>query len=234
MCAGAPLWVQESCRVCRSHAVCAEAMPHVQEPCSVWGSHAMLGGAMPCVGEPWRICESHAVCAGAALHVQEPCHVCKKPCRVCRSHAVCAEAVLCVGEPCHVWGSHGTSVGAICVFRSCAARAGAVPCVQEGMPCVQEPHRVCQQRGQSDAHPADAAGQGVQQAGLPCRQLPAAPLLFVFVGTEAKARLTKQVKSRALMPGSLCHHCGRSCVTTGTAPGCFTSKQSSACSSDKT
>lgn len=151
-----------------------------------------------------------------------------------RNHAACAGAMPRVQKLCSVWGSHGASVGAIRVFRSCAARAGAVPCVQEAVPCVQEPRRVCQQCGQSNAHPAHAAGQGVQQAGLPCRQLPAAPLLFVFVGTEAKARLTKQVKSRALMPGSLCHHCGRSCVTTGTAPGCFTSKQSSACSRDKT
>lgn len=194
----------------------------------------MCAGAMPCVQEPRCVCRSHAMCAGATTCVQ-------KPCCMCRSCALCGGAMPCWGELCHVWGSHGASAGAmLCVrepcrvCRSCAARAGAVPCVQEAMPCVQEPRRVCQQCGQSDAHPADAAGQGMQQAGLPCRQLPAAPLLFVFVGTEAKARLTKQVKSRALMPGSLCHHCGRSCVTTGTAPGCFTSKQSSACSRDKT
>lgn len=42
------------------------------------------------------------------------------------------------------------------------------------------------------------------------RTLSAAPLLFVFVGTEAKARLPKRVKTRALMPGSLCRHYGRS------------------------
>ena len=97
-------------------------------------------------------------------------------------------------------------------------------------------HIVCagRQCGQSDT-PSHMRCQLRRAAGRAALQAAScSSLLFVFVGTEAKARLTKWVKTRALMPGLLCCHCGRSRATTGTTPGHFTSKQSSACGNDKT
>jgi len=97
---------------------------------------------------------------------------------------------------------------------------------------AREPHRTGRLAARPAQRPVPQPRLAAGQAGLRCRQLPAAPLLLALAGTEAKARLTKRVQIRALMPGSLCR-C-RSHVTTGIAPGHFTSKQSSACGSDRT
>lgn len=87
---------------------------------------------------------------------------------------------------------------------------------------VQE-RRCPRSRGSAGALPLPQAPQPGRAGRAAPLAAPAAPGLFVFAGPEAKARLTKGVHTRALMPGLLCCRCGRSHATTGTAPGCFTS-----------